>query len=99
MYMFDFSPQFFWLAFRGNYSDYNYIYRFSLFVYVAGMKTMFRNSSNKVVGEAGLYSSPSSTVNSDLIFINKENLNISYYCETSGIVNSNGAEEFYLCLG
>lgn len=63
------------------------------------MKTMFRNSSNKVVGEDGLHSSPSSTVNSDLIFINKENLNISYYCETSGIVNSNGAEEFYLCLG
>lgn len=97
--MFDFSPQFFWLAFRGDYSNYNYIYKFSLFVYVAGMKAMFHNNSNKYVGEGGVYSSSSSAVNSDLIIINKENLSISYYCEISGIVNSNGAEEFYLCLG
>lgn len=101
--MFDFEPQFFWLAFRGVTSNYNYLYNFSLFIYIKGMKAMSRLNTSRATGLNGVYSTSNSTPNTDIngcfMFINKEGLNISYYSETTNAVNANKREEFYLCLG
>ena len=67
------------------------------------MKAMSRLNTSRATGLNGVYSTshgnPSGDINGCFMFINKENLNISYYSETADAVNSNKREEFYLCLG